>query len=234
MVRGALSELSDQLAGFAPLSEPLRRRLYVFVVEQGRPVGRAAAAAAAGVPRTVAAFHLDRLVEAGLLEVTYGRTTARRGPGSGRPAKLYRRASREHRLSLPPRSYELAAHLLAQAVDRAGADGLLYEIAERDGVAAGRGLRTEGEGDAGEALRRATEALARLGYEPAEEAEGTVRLRNCPFHALSQSAERPLVCGMNLAWLSGVVDGLGAGGLDVRLDPRPDSCCVAISNSNIG
>jgi predicted ArsR family transcriptional regulator len=183
------------------------------------------------VPRTVAAFHLDRLVEAGLLEVAYGRTGERRGPGSGRPAKLYRRAAREHRLSLPPRSYELAARLLARAVDEAGADRLLYDVAEREGVLAGTRLGAGLESAA--PLERVAEALDRAGYEPAEEG-GVLRLRNCPFHDLSQSAERPLVCGMNLAWLTGVARGLGAGRLDVRMDPRPGECCVSVSSANIG
>ena len=61
-------DLSEQLSSVAALAEPVRRRLYVYVATQRGPVGRAAAAAAAGVPRTVAAFHLDRLVEAGRRE----------------------------------------------------------------------------------------------------------------------------------------------------------------------
>ena len=85
-----LPDLPGQLASVTVLSDRVRRALYLHVAGQDGPVGRAAAAAAVGVPRTVAAFHLDRLVEAGLLDVTHGRTTERRGPGSGRPAKLYR------------------------------------------------------------------------------------------------------------------------------------------------
>jgi predicted ArsR family transcriptional regulator len=223
------SDLSEQLAGVATLHEPLRRRLYVYVVEQGGPVSRSAAATAVGVSRTVAAFHLDRLVEAGLLEVSSGRTTDRRGPGSGRPARLYRRARREHNLSLPPRAYDLAARLLAQAVDRAGVEPMLYQVAEEEGRDAGRQIEAR---EAADPLRRAAVALGERGYEPIDD-QGTLRLRNCPFHELSQSPERALVCGMNLAWLTGMLAGMGLDGLDVRLDPRPDMCCVSISKSKI-
>ena len=77
------------------------------------------AAAALGVARSVAAFHLDRLVDDGLLVAEYRRLTGRQGPGAGRPAKLYRRAERGVAVSVPPRRYDLAALLLARAVDEA-------------------------------------------------------------------------------------------------------------------
>jgi len=99
----------------AVLSEPVRRALYAHVAEQPQPVGRDAAAVAVGVSRSLAAFHLDRLVDAGLLDVTYRRLSGRSGPGAGRPAKLYLRSSRQVELSLPARRYELAARLFADA-----------------------------------------------------------------------------------------------------------------------
>src|SRR5918911_20308 len=54
--------------------------------------------------RDLAAFHLDKLVEAGLLEASFRRLGERRGPGAGRPAKLYRRGAGEVAASLPPRT----------------------------------------------------------------------------------------------------------------------------------
>src|SRR5437899_4415703 len=110
-------DMAEQMASLSTLAEPVRRALYLHVAAQRRPVGRAQAAAALGVPRTVAAFHLDKLVEAGLLQVSRGRTTGRSGPGAGRPAVLYSRAERQHEVSIPARSYALAARLLADAVD---------------------------------------------------------------------------------------------------------------------
>jgi predicted ArsR family transcriptional regulator len=65
-----------------------------------------------GLPRATAAFHLDRLVEEDLLDVSYQRRT---GPGAGRPAKLYRRSPHQVAVSLPQRRYDLAGQLLSSA-----------------------------------------------------------------------------------------------------------------------
>src|SRR3954465_4235620 len=82
---------SAQVAAVAALAEPTRRRLYEYVVRRPHPVSRDDVAGALGLPRPTAAFHLDRLVADGLLDVHYERRTGRTGPGAGRPAKLYRR-----------------------------------------------------------------------------------------------------------------------------------------------
>jgi predicted ArsR family transcriptional regulator len=86
---------NQALDDVAVLADPVRRSLYSHVAAQPEPVGRDAAAATAGISRSLAAFHLDRLVEAGLLAVTYRRLSGRTGPGAGRPAKLYARAPRD-------------------------------------------------------------------------------------------------------------------------------------------
>jgi predicted ArsR family transcriptional regulator len=212
----------SRIEAIAALHDPLRKQLYDFVATQGREVSRNEAAAAAGVQRTLAAFHLDKLVDAGLLEVTYRRLSGRDGPGAGRPAKLYRRASGEHSWSVPPRSYALAANLLAEAVDRAGADPLLQETAR----AAGREI---GRAAAGEPL---PEVMRAQGYEPYE-LGGELRLRNCPFHRLAERFP-PLVCGMNLALCQGVLEGLGEGELAAELAPAPPrgECCVVFLSKN--
>src|SRR5438067_3638 len=104
------------LAALSGLGDPVRRRLYEFVAQRGEPVGREEAAAATGIGRPLAAYHLDKLVELGLLTPTYQRQPGRRGPGAGRPAKRYARSAGEFVASVPPREYELAARLLAAAV----------------------------------------------------------------------------------------------------------------------
>jgi len=113
--------LADQIAGVAILADPVRRSLYHYVVGRHADVGRDEAARAVQVSRALAAFHLDKLVGAGLLETSYRRLTKRRGPGAGRPAKLYRRSSRQFSVSLPQRNYELCARVLADALAGAGA-----------------------------------------------------------------------------------------------------------------
>ncbi|MER6066525.1 transcriptional regulator [Streptomyces sp. NPDC001792] len=119
----------------AALQDPVRRRLYEYVVAQGREVGRSEAAEAAGVARTLAAHHPDRLTEGGLLEGGSRRLTGRSGPGAGRPAKVYTRARVERVVSLPARDYRTAAELLAEASEQAGLDAGLCAAVRRRGEA---------------------------------------------------------------------------------------------------
>ena len=132
------------LAAIGLLQDPVRRALHGHVSGAEGEVSRNQAAAAVGVQRGLAAFHLDKLVQAGLLEASFRRLGERRGPGAGRPAKLYRRASGEVAASLPPRTYETAAHLLAEAVEQTGADLELQAAARRAGQRAGRQEVTAG------------------------------------------------------------------------------------------
>jgi predicted ArsR family transcriptional regulator len=213
------------LASLSTLDDPVRRRLYEVVTRQTGPVGRDEAAAAAGVGRALAVYHLDKLVESGLLAATYQRPAGRSGPGAGRPAKLYARADREFTVTVPPRSYELAARLLVQAVesDASGQSrAALGQAARRLGTELGGGYRAEagGRGDV-------EGALTRQGYEPSRGGDGIIRLRNCPFRQLAER-HREVVCGMNLTLVEGLVDGLGADGWQPVLDPRPGYCCVAL------
>jgi len=211
------------------LAEPARYSLYEWVSAQSRPVGRAAAAAAVGVPRTVAAFHLDKLAEAGLLTVTLGRTTTRRGPGSGRPARLYARSDQTIGLHLPPRSYDLLATVLAEAIEEAGQEEHLYRVAHHAGTALGRGQRDAKHGSRRPSRTATMAILRRLGYEPY--AQGSkIRLKNCPFHDVQRS-HPPLVCGANLQLIDGLLRGSGVDGYTASLDPRPSECCVVLASN---
>lgn len=217
-----------QLAAVAALAEPTRRRLYDHVVRQPEPVGRDEVAAALAVPRATVAFHLDRLVSDGLLDVSYERRTGRTGPGAGRPAKLYRRSECSVAVSLPERSYSLAGELLAEAVVEAEGSGERpATVLDRRAYARGRDLGAAADGAGGrEAVLRVLEAH---GYEPRIE-EGGVALANCPFHTLARE-HTELICGMNLRLLEGVLDGAAAGGLTARLRPAPGACCVRLDGA---
>jgi predicted ArsR family transcriptional regulator len=223
--------LERQIAGLATLNDPVRRSLYFYVISRTGEVGRDEAARAAGVSRTLAGFHLDRLAREGLLETSFRRLSGRRGPGAGRPAKLYRRSGHQLEVSLPQREYGLAAGLLATAIDTSGAPETrraLSRAARKTGKRIGADARA-GAG-ARPARKRLIEstmaALAAHGYEP-ERAAGEIRLRNCPFHALA-GEHTELVCRMNLALIEGVADGLDLPGTRVVLDPKPGLCCVAV------
>ena len=227
-----MTQNGSGLAAVSSLDDPVRRSLYEFVSGSAEPVGRDAAAAAAGIGRPLAAYHLDKLVALGLLSASYQRAPGRGGPGAGRPAKVYARSGQEFAITVPPREYELAARLLAAAVasDRGAASRTaLHDAAQQFG--AGLGERSRATGPGGEGARQAAEdALRGHGFEPAQDEDGTIRLRNCPFHQLA-AEHRDLVCGMNLALIEGLVAGLGANGLHPALDPQPGHCCVAISGS---
>jgi predicted ArsR family transcriptional regulator len=220
----SLSPGGPDLASLSSLDDPLRRRLYEVVTSQPEPVSRDEAASAAGIGRALAVYHLDKLVESGLLTASYQRPPGRSGPGAGRPAKMYARSDREFAVTVPPREYELAARLLVQAVEADPSDrsrAALAEAARRLGTELGEAFRSDAGG------RDVKGVLTQQGYEPCCGADGVIRLRNCPFHQLAEQ-HRELVCGMNLALVEGLVEGLGADGWHPALDPRPGQCCVAI------
>ncbi|MFI0373909.1 helix-turn-helix transcriptional regulator [Actinomadura sp. 1N219] len=212
----------EDIDAIALLQDPVRRRLYEFVAAQGRDVGRNEAAEAAGVARTLAAFHLDKLVGAGLLEAGSRRLTGRSGPGAGRPAKVYRASAAERAVSAPARDYRTAAGLLAEAAEMAGLDMEVQDAARRKG----RSLRGP-SGSCGD-LDGVEGVLAARGYGPVRDEDGgVVRMRNCPFRAVAEQFP-PLVCGLNLALLEGLVEGSE---VRVRMDPLPGWCCVAAEKS---
>jgi predicted ArsR family transcriptional regulator len=230
----ARDDFEDRIAGVASLAEPQRRALYRFVVNRGDAVSKDEAAAAMGVARTVAAFHLDRLVVDGLLTTEFRRLTGRQGPGAGRPAKLYRRAEGELSVSLPARHYDLAAQLLAAAVNQATRTGtpvgeaLTGVATERGRELGDRARELAGSRPSRRALLDA--ALAVLddqGYEPRAHGSEVV-LANCPFHALVNE-QRDLVCGMNHDLLCGMADAIGDEVLTARLEPSGGNCCVRLA-----
>lgn len=234
------------LPRLSSLDDPTRRALFDYVTAQDAPVSRDAAAEAVGVDRSVAAYHLDRLVADGLVTTSYFRPHGRGGPGAGRPAKHYETSGAELIVSVPPRDYRLAAELLARAADadpdpespvRAALESAARELGRELGCQGhgetrqgevGQGETAQGEEPEGQAaLRR---VLANLGFRPYQDAEGTTRLRNCPFFRLA--ATHPgLTCGMNLALVSGIADGTVAG-VQPTLDPAAGDCCVAFREAD--
>ena len=209
------------------LADPVRRALYRFVADQPGAVSREQAADGIDVPRHTAKFHLDRLVDEGLLVTEFRRLTGRTGPGAGRPAKLYRRSRTEVAVSLPSRRYDLAGHVLADAVERS-LGGAPMDVSVRD-AATDAGIRAaEAAGNpdpTAPELERVAEVLAPFGYEP--RVDGDLLLQNCPFDRLATD-HTDLVCGMNLAFVGAVADGVGCTGVRAELDPDPQRCCVRV------
>ena len=234
------SPIEGRLDAIAPLSEPIRRSLYLYVVGRPDAVGRDEAASAVGIGRALAAFHLDRLVEAGLLRAEYRRLSGRTGPGAGRPAKLYRRTEQQLEVSLPERRDDVVARLFAVALDAerlgtASGTATLERVASDYGVALGR----EARGRAGSRPSRArlTDAalavLADHGFEPFADERGVVILRNCPFDRVAKDY-RDLVCGMNRSIMEGLVAGLHSTGIRAVFDPHAGRCCMTFTGASTG
>ena len=222
----------DELAAVALLAEPVRLELYRYVRGQHGPVGREEAARAVGISVKLAAFHLDRLVQAEMLDIGYRRLSGRTGPGAGRPAKVYTVSRQQFAVSLPQTGYSLAASIMASALSglsdaHDGTDGAeaVRQVARSTGQRLGaeirRGARTKG------ARRRALyRCLEQLGYEPQQDGPA-LSLRNCIFADLARD-HRELVCGMNGALMGGLVEGTNLPDLRVeRRSPEP-GCCACI------
>lgn len=207
----------DPVAGLGSLDDPVRRRLYDYVASCDEPATREDAAAAAGISRTLAAYHLDRLADAGILSVSYARPTGRSGPGAGRPAKRYSRTRQELSVSVPPRDYRLLADLLAEAVASDNSGAVRSAV-----LAAARKAGRTGASDDG-----VIGVLRARGYEPVETADGGIELRNCPFHRLVRQ-HTELVCGLNLQLIQGMLDAAGESSESAILAPREGRCCVAV------
>ena len=217
-----------QLEALSALDDPVRRRLFRQVEARGE-LSRDQAARAAGVSRPLAAFHLDKLVEAGLLVASFRRLSGRSGPGAGRPSKLYRRSALELDVTLPQRRYEWAAQVLARALGESASEATteaLRTAARAHGEGIGQSLRKPSP-KATPPLRAAAHALGACGFDPTLEPAGRLVLRNCPFASLREGC-RDVVCGMNLSLIQGVMSGLGLGSVTAALEPRPDGCCVAL------
>jgi predicted ArsR family transcriptional regulator len=222
------------MAAIALLADELRQRLYRFVAAQPGPVTRDEAAAAVGISRKLAAFHLDKLTAAGLLE-TAAPDPASRRPGPGRTPKAYQPATAEVTVSIPERRYDLLGDLLAQAIVADGpastARHTAHQLAHQRGVALGERARAErrlGRLGPERALTVASELLAGCGYAPTRTVTPLqLVLRNCPFRQLARRAPE-LVCGLNQDFLAGLLAGLRASRIEAVLQPDPTRCCVLV------
>ncbi|NNC11626.1 ArsR family transcriptional regulator [Planctomonas sp. JC2975] len=212
------SHVNTDLAELGLLADDARRRLYDFVAGHGAPATREEAAKATGIGRTLAAYHLDRLAQAGLLDVSYARSNGRTGPGSGRPAKRYSRPQREVAVSLPPRNYSLLAEILATAAESAPSGEFMAALAHA----------AEHEGkNLGKEAESIPAALTTAGYEPVERDDGTIVLQNCPFHSVVQD-HTDLVCTLNRAFIQGTLEGTDNDPDRAELSPCDGRCCVII------
>src|SRR5438552_2620761 len=100
------------------LQDLTRRDILYRFYSNATPRTAIEVAEAAGIHRSVAFDHLERLVSLGYLE------TERRRGFPGKPAKLYRLAQGPITVSHPPRQFGLLAQHLALTVQEFGPAGL--------------------------------------------------------------------------------------------------------------
>jgi predicted ArsR family transcriptional regulator len=222
----------ESIKAVAVLGDDLRRGMYRFVRTARRPVTRDETAAAVGVSRKLAAFHLDKLVDAGLLHD--GFAGADGGRKVGRRPKVYQPADVDIRVAIPARNPDLLAGILVDAVVTAGENeparaaalrvatrrGTELGVAERERIRPGR-LGPE------RALTVTERLLAGYGFEPRRAGPTRLRLRSCPFHPIAERAP-DLVCGLNRAFLQGILDGLRAPAAHAAFAPAAGECCVEL------
>lgn len=214
----------------ALLSDPRRRAVYDVVAGRDEPVTRDEVGEALGMGRSLVAFHLDKLADAGLLDVSFARPPGRpAGRGAGRPSKRYRPSDVDVAVSVPPRRYDIVGRILVRSLqakgDPADAAGTAWAIAEEEGRRLAQGYA---EGAAPDLTGRVTQVLADCGYRP-EPDGGCIRLGNCPFHTVAD-VQPDLVCAINHGFLTGLLEGLGAQTVLTahRVDAQAGRCCVEI------
>lgn len=214
------SHITTRNPDAASLADPVRRSLYQALIRSPVPLTRDQLVKTLNLAPSTASFHLERMVQDGLLETESRKLGPRTGPGSGRPSKLYRPALDEVQLSFPARDYELAGRMLASAIEASVETGepvedalaaVAYAEGQRRGLLAGN----------------LTKALTNNGYEPETDGQG-VALCNCPFRRLATDHTR-LVCGLSAALLQGTLDGCSDKEHKVVAAPAGSACCARLT-----
>ena len=216
-------DLNETILQLCVLDDPARRAAYLAVRTAGRPLTRAEVADEVGISARLAAFHLEKLLSEGFLEATYDRDET--SVGVGHPAKRYRPTALELEVSIPPRRYDLAAEILAEALEADSRDSPLESLAE---VAAEYGRQVGRRARARIGGSRLLTALNVIGYEPATAGDDVV-LRNCPFRQVAQ-ARPEIICQMNLAFVGGVLSGTQSRSRNAVLSQSTGRCCVVVTS----
>jgi predicted ArsR family transcriptional regulator len=224
LVDGPEGDPATDLDALAVLAEPQRRRMLTHVQTRG-PSTVAELTDALSLGRTLVAFHLRKLVEAGFVAALAPEPSAGR---TGRPAQRWGSTGRELAVSVPERRYDLLAGLLLDALAENSGDEPAQVTAERVARRRGAELAQELGAPRRGALARLETLLTALGYLPRRRA-GAVQLLNCPFDRF-RNQRTAQVCGVNLALAQGCLDGLDlAGQVRAELAPSPATCCVTFS-----
>jgi predicted ArsR family transcriptional regulator len=222
----------EDLRSIAALDDELRRNMYLLIRRAGTPVSREDVSRELGISVKLAAFHLDKLVDRGLLKAHFGRPQGRSGPGAGRSSKFYEPSDAHLAVSIPGRDYELIGSLLIQGVEAGGPRGrkAAVDAARAKGIEILRTLGSRVLKSSQRSVPAAERRLKALEYEPYKISAGELRLRNCPFHALASQAP-DLICPINRGLIEGIVSGLDLTVEQVSLGPSEGGCCVSLRSN---
>jgi predicted ArsR family transcriptional regulator len=189
-------EASEIDRAISALQDRTRRRILLdFYVHQPEWTVDDAAKAA-GVHRTVAHAHLERLVALGYLVVGQ-----RRGK-SGKPANLYRLAGQHIEFSYPVRRFARLAGLLAEGLQTRGQEGI--QAARDAGRRYGASL-VDKPADSPESVLR---QLAPLGADYFIADDHQVLARNCIFRQACAAAP-DVVCELHAGLIEGAFQQAG-------------------------
>jgi predicted ArsR family transcriptional regulator len=211
----------------AAAGDPQLRRVLVFARGRREPFTSAEAATELGVHPNVARARLDRLVRAGLLEVEREQRGARRGPGAGRPTKVYRVAPELEAIEFPDRRVGELISLLVEKLPTRGRQRALREAGEDFGrkLAEAAGLRPARSFAAG--LERVVDALGLLGFQASvvslEGDRAELASPTCPLRPLV--TQYPEASGIDRGMWAGLVE-RGVRGVSADRVDCETPCCL--------
>ena len=217
----------DQLTVLKALGDETRFAMYRELARSTGALSAQDLADRLGLHANTVRLHLERLREAGLVDVE----AVHRGT-VGRPQHLYFLADGAPALGFDPPAHALLAGLLAALAERVGADAASAKSTGRVwGADTGRRTRSRS------CLAALEAELTRLGFEPSAEAadgahEGSTRIDflHCPFRELAE-AYPELVCNLHRGLCEGVVDSAGGGRVEefaTLYDPEPCHVVVGV------
>lgn len=206
---------ADMERALGALRDFTRRDILLRFYAERKPRSVDEVAKAAGIHRSVAFDHLERLVGLGYLEVE------RRRGLPGKPAKIYRLSAGPVQISHPMRRYDVLAEGLAIAFQSLGESG--GHAARQAGRAHGEKLARPGARSSLAAL----EPMREMGAEYEVGPGGSVVCSNCLFAEVCRRA--PVICVFHAGLIQGLLERSGLPADVEALGWRdPDGCAYAI------
>jgi len=184
------------------LGDAALRSAVLLVRAARRPLTADDVAARLDISRSVARWRLERLVEAGLVDVGFERRNGKTGPGSGRPAKTYSSAPETEAIEFPRRRYEALVGTLVQALPQRGRAKQLEQAGYSFGLELARAARLRPATTLRASLDRLCRGLGRLGFqafvESADEDRAVIVSATCPLRpvVVGDAETSPLDAGM--------------------------------------